>query len=634
MFVGLALLTMLLVRYVVSIPEDWSECPQVCQCKWISGKKTAYCREAGFNVIPTTLNSEMQVLDITGNSISHLPQDAFRSVGLIHLQRLHLKGAGIRYIHKDAFRELTILVEIDLSDNFISTLHPDTFTGNNRLRTIIMNGNPLNELKNAQFPSLPYLKSLEFQNCYIKYVHRDAFLNLPALESLSLKGNKLNYLSEMVFLPTPKLKTLVLDGNPWKCDCKLRNFRNWLLKSKLYSQPLVCTYPSESKDKHWEDVDASKFACAPNVTAVDSIVQGVLSGNVTLKCLVFGDPEPTVSWLFNGYILDNNTFIHDNLPMVEEKQADSKDQKLSLITLFNISDTSAGEYTCKGVNLRGESSINISLILPKEAVATTMKKDENLLKTYMVIVASVACVVLTLLVIILYHTHRCLSRRRRRRNKLKGATSFSDQDKKLLDVSITTTDRQTGSCEGFGSQPDLEMLEQSVQSLPSEMRDQPVHITIESHATDPSISLFPPPPEFSTSTLPHGAFGNIFISVSVGQEPLTSGPGSDSTRFPDLIDVARKGKVSVGTTNPAAESTTGSFFATLPRRSLQHRLKESEVLVSRNGSAGPQYDNMGPRITADGSSTISLPETISMEEIPTPPPPPSCSPMAVDYISL
>lgn len=629
MFVGLALLATLLVRYVVSIPEDWSECPQVCQCKWISGKKSAFCRQAGFNVVPSSLNSEMQVLDITGNSIAHLPPDAFRSVGLIHLQRVYLKSAGIRDVHKDAFRELKILVEIDLSDNFIESLHPDTFAGNDRLRAIYMNNNPLGRLANAQFPSLPHLKSLEFQHCHIAYVHRDAFLHLPGLESLSLNGNKLSFLSETVFLPVPNLKTLVLDGNPWRCDCKLRSLRNWLLQSKLYSRSLVCTRPAESKDRRWEEVDAGKFACAPNTTAVKPVVQGVLGGNITLGCLIFGDPEPRVSWLFNGYVLDNDTFVHDSLPVVEERRADSAAQKWSLLTLFNVSDTSAGEYTCKGLNARGDSSTTISLILPKEAVATTMKKDETLLKRYAVAVASVACVVLALLVITLYHTHRCLSRRRRRRNKLKGATSFSDQDKKLLDVSITTTtDRQTGSCEAFGSQPELQMLEQSVQSLPLELRDQPVHITIESHSTDPSISLFPPPPEFSTSNLPHGAFGNIFISVSVGQEPPSTGTASvaDGTRFPDLIDVSRKAK--------ASESTTGSFFATLPRPSLQHRLKESEVLVSRNGCAGPQYDNMGPRITADGSSTISLPETISMEEIPTPPPPPSCSPMAVDYISL
>ncbi len=619
MFLGLTLL-MLFMRYVASVPEDWSDCPNVCQCKWMSGKKTALCREAGISIIPTSLNADMQVLDLSGNTILNLPKDAFRSVGLIHLQRIYLKRAGIRDIHKDAFRELKILVEVDLSDNSVAVLHPDTFAGNDRLRALYMNGNPLSELKNIQFPDLPHLKSLEFQHCQIRSVDRDAFLHLPALESLSLNGNKLNYLSETVFLPVPNLKTLVLDGNPWKCDCQLRKFRNWLLHSKLYSHSLICTYPLESKGKHWEDVNASEFACPPNVIAHDNVIQGVLGGNATLTCTVYGDPEPTVTWLFNGYTLENESLVQDSLLYIEEKYGEKKGEKWSLVILFNISDSSTGEYTCRGANVRGQSSTNISLILPKEAVATTMKKDETWLRSSMYAVAGAACLLVLFVFAIFCHIRLRIAKKRRRRNKLKGSVTFSDQDKKLLDVSITTTDRQTGSCEGFGSQADVEMLEQSVQSLPLE---QPVHITIESHATDPAISVFPPPPEFSTSVLPHGTFGNIFISVSVGQEPPA---GAESTRYPDLIDVTRKGKTNAGTTpepNP--------YFATLPRRSIQHRLKESEMMVGRGG---PQYDNMGPRITADGSSTISLPETISIEEIPTPPPPPSCSPLTVDYISL
>jgi hypothetical protein len=524
---------MLLVHTVIPVPEDWTVCPGVCQCKWISGKKTALCREASFTMIPDTLNADMQVLDLSSNSIAHLPKDAFRAVGLIHLQRIFLKSSGVYDVHKDAFRELKILVEIDLSDNFISVLHPETFSGNERLRALYMNGNPISELKNVQFPKLPHLKSLEFQHCQIKHIHRDAFLQLPALESLSLNGNKLFHLSETVFLPVPNLKTLVLDGNPWKCDCLLRGFREWLLKSKLYSHSLMCTLPNVSKGKHWEDVNSSEFACAPNVTASNNVIQGILGGNATLKCNVYGDPEPNVSWLFNSYTLDNETSMQDSLSFyVEEQHTERKSEKWSFVMLFNISDTSAGEYTCKGVNIRGEASTNISLILPKEAVATTMKKDETWFISTMFIIGAAASVIFMLMLTLVCHLHRRTVKKKRRRNKLKGSTvSFSDQDKKLLDASITTTDRQTtGSCDGFGSQPDVEMLQQSVQSLPQELREQqPVHITIESRATDPTaLSVFPPPPEFSTSVLPRSTFGNIFISVSVGQEPPLPAPPSIS----------------------------------------------------------------------------------------------------------
>lgn len=74
------------------------------------------------------------MLDLTGNSIPYLTKNAFKSVGLLNLQRIFLKAAGVRELHRDAFKDLTILVEVDLSDNLIATLHQDTFSGNDRLK--------------------------------------------------------------------------------------------------------------------------------------------------------------------------------------------------------------------------------------------------------------------------------------------------------------------------------------------------------------------------------------------------------------------------------------------------------------------------------------------------------------------
>lgn len=242
----------------------------------------------------------------------------------------------------------------------------------------------------------------------------------------------------------------------------------------------------------------------------------------------------------------------------------------------------------------------------------------------------------------------CLCGRKRRRKRgrkkseLKGSVSFTEQEKKLLDVSITTTDRPSNSesVEQL-NQADMEMIESA--SIPLELCE-PVHITIESHGANSGnivplsvpLTVFPPPPEFSTSVLPAGAFGNIFISVSVSQEPNSDGV----IRYPDLLDIPHRSKnasarVSVGT-GPEATLTSSQSFATFPRRPRPKTSDSAEPHVT----LGPVYDNMGPRVTAGGSSTLSLPE-IEESEIPPPPPPPPpplpatlCLPLSVDYISL
>ncbi|VVC40582.1 Immunoglobulin subtype,Immunoglobulin-like domain,Immunoglobulin-like fold,Leucine-rich repeat [Cinara cedri] len=588
---------------------DWADCPKACQCKWSSGKKTALCKDAGFTEIPISLDAEMQVLDLSANSIRGLPEDAFKTVGLLNLQRVFLRGCGIHNVHKDAFRELKILVELDLSDNLIGSLHQETFHGNERLRVLYLNGNPLSEIKEIQFPVLQHLRTLELQHCQIKRVHRDAFLHLSSLESLNLNGNLLKRLSKTVFLPVSKLKTLSLDGNPWVCDCQLRKFRDWFVKSNLYSHPLSCIEPEVLSGNHWENIDPIEFACPPVVKIDRSSVMEDVGNNVTFTCKVTGDPEPEVSWYFNGHNIENYTDQMD-----ENRTWLENDQNMwSVLNIFNVSDVVVGEFTCEARNSRGQMSANVSLALPEVAVATTLSKSKSM---YLVVVVAAASVTGLLFVIgltccICHANKKSGGGRRDSKSNFKGSTSFSDADKRLLDASISTT--QAGSCEMLGgggggsSCQDLELIEQSLQNIPlaSVCDQQPVHITIESHDPNSGVSLYPPPPEFSTSILPTvSGFGNIFISVSVSQEP----PDQES-RYPDLLDMQHRGQkqsVSVGTNHQPMKSVL------------------------------PHYDNMGPRITATGSCTnlSSISNSgESSDDIPPPPPPPLCT-GHTDYVAL
>lgn len=381
------------------------------------------------------------------------------------------------------------------------------------------------------------------------------------------------------------LKTLILDGNPWRCDCELRGFRDWFLASKLNSVSLSCSEPEHLVDRLWEDVSAEEFACYPQVFISPQLqVQAEAGGNVSFGCHVLGDPEPQVSWLYEGYPINHTWLVIE----AEEGLLD----KWVNISVYNVSDADVGLYTCVAKNLLGSAISNVTLVLPEVVTATTLSKSETKIVWWGLVIVSAAVGFSAVFTVIAVCCVR--NQKRTQRRNMKTSVSFTDQEKKLLDVSIaTTTDRGTGSNEALS--PELELVEP------------PVHITIEREPLP--LAVFPPPPEFSSSGggggsgLPTTNFGNIFISVSVSRDPSI-----DVSRCPDLLDLPHRPK-------PVYHG-----MATLPRRPCPV----------------PHYDNMGPRVTAGGSSTLSLPGSAApaVTELPPPPPPPNCVPLTPEFVSL
>jgi outer membrane protein assembly factor BamA len=70
--------------------------------------------------------------DLNENNISYLNREEFASnLHLLNLQKIYIKQSKVKHVHKEAFKNLKILVEIDLSENEIETIDKQTFAGKN-----------------------------------------------------------------------------------------------------------------------------------------------------------------------------------------------------------------------------------------------------------------------------------------------------------------------------------------------------------------------------------------------------------------------------------------------------------------------------------------------------------------------
>ncbi|XP_023163522.2 uncharacterized protein LOC111594458 [Drosophila hydei] len=580
--------------------EDWSlSCASNCTCKWTNGKKSAICSSLQLTSIPNTLSTELQVLVLNDNHIPYLNREEFSALGLLNLQRIYLKKSEVQYIHKESFRNLKILVEIDLSDNKLEMLDKDTFMGNDRLRILYLNGNPLKRLSAYQFPILPHLRTLDMHDCLISYIDPMSLANLNLLEFLNLKNNLLESLSEYVFQHMGNLKTLSLEENPWQCNCKLRKFRNWYVGSRLSSVSLVCKGPPVQKDRTWDSVDDELFGCPPRVEIFNNeeATNIDIGSNTTFSCLVYGDPLPEVSWELNGKILDNDNVLFDT-------ESITSDKLWSNLTVFNVSSLDAGTYACTGSNLIGSMTQNISIYL-SEIVQHVLVKTPETFWYFGLIMGIFGTVFLLIAISFVVCLCKRTTRQHRHANKagVKSSVSFNDQEKKLLDSSVTTTTNDRGDSYGIDNNPSsinktdstlgfnqieihaveshrsgLAQQQQQQQqqvhaagqgqagqhmrqqlmtvkdptcgliSVPTSMASYQHQHQLHSHSHSHghgqmseefplNVGVFPPPPEFCSNIVPNPTFGNIFIRVSVTQDMLD---GADINMYPDLLNIPKR----------------------------------------------------------------------------------------------
>lgn len=291
-----------------ALADFLDHCPKDCNCKWANGKREADCTRAGFTAVPTHLDHEIQILRMTHSYVRVLGNEVFKAAGLLNLQRIFMNHCHVQEIHSMAFKNLRILVELDLSNNNLTHLEPETFSGNERLQTLTLSHNKIASIAPYVFPLLKHLKTIDLSHNFIDEIHRHTFENLGnSVEALNIDNNRLGALREEVFLPLTNLKSLQLHSNPWNCDCHLKNFRDWVVYRGLYTYPTSCQEPERLADKLWQDVDPKDFACKPDIRVPQSVVFSQPGANVTLSCFIIGNPMPDAKWVLKGRIVNNNT---------------------------------------------------------------------------------------------------------------------------------------------------------------------------------------------------------------------------------------------------------------------------------------------------------------------------------------
>lgn len=410
----------LLVAFTLA--DFTNNCPQECKCVWASGNKQADCSQSHLENIPRNLSSEIQNLELTGNDLYEITRLAFQEVGLINLKKLVLRECKLLTIQRNGFSGLAIMIELDLSKNDLKTLHADTFRETVKIRWILLNDNKLEKLEDGLFNNLQFLQKVDLSNNKIFQIGMKTFINVPKLNILRLDGNKLEHLKIDTLSALTSLSNLDVHDNPWRCDCYLQPFRNWVISKNFYTSPISCVEPPKVHGKLWKELDSSDFACKPSIVYPSASTTLRTSDiNITLSCQVNGNPLPEINWVYHAQIIDGS-YKYPGEIKYYITQADMENSKWVNLTIVDVDTTDNGEYLCVAKNPGGveERSVTLAVINSSTpGIVVPPGMDKNVLMPVLIGLSCSAAVVLIVLVIICY----CCCKRGRGHAKKKADAS-------------------------------------------------------------------------------------------------------------------------------------------------------------------------------------------------------------------
>ncbi|XP_039614634.1 leucine-rich repeat-containing protein 70-like [Polypterus senegalus] len=342
---------------------------------------------------------KLEILSIKGNLLCQIPSRLFEHLG--NLKWLDLSGNPIKLITSASLKGLKNLLYLSVENAKIKHIDIHAFDELKKLKHLVLSNNYINVIYPNTFSFLKHLKYLHLDRNNISNLHSKTFYGVAfSLKLLNLRDNKLAYLHSNVFRSLDSLIFVNVSKNPWQCDCRLLELRNWLVSSSVMMN-VHCQHPPHLQDRLLRYINIDEFgACIVSnysynfhSTSVYSVTNDAkLTSNTSF--LPLSSPRPSTSFrmkLTSGIFapLSKKLFAYESTTHVTS-------QSPLEVSLLNVQENITALQSAVSENL-GASVPFQSLITCEKKLAKLNQSFDILLGVFVLLCALVVAMTYKLL---------------------------------------------------------------------------------------------------------------------------------------------------------------------------------------------------------------------------------------------
>ncbi|XP_022080676.1 adhesion G protein-coupled receptor A3-like [Acanthaster planci] len=262
-------------------------------------------------------------------------------------------------------------VQLDLSNNQITSLRQNTFAGLSSLLQLNLSGNCISYIEPKSFDGLDQLQKLDLSRNRLGGVNNSMFVGLGNLVDLSISYNQISTIAAASFDRLQEIVYLDFASDYLVCDCQLKWIVRWMKDNKVrIADTTVCAFPQSMRGEKVRQLKRKELHCdwpleLPMFELEPDNSQVVFKGDtIPIECRAtyLEGAEERIQWFKSGRLLKTNLTAGVNITTTVLRDQ-ARIRSTLLLYKIQMDGTSIWDIECRVTTSRGIKRKRVTVII-------------------------------------------------------------------------------------------------------------------------------------------------------------------------------------------------------------------------------------------------------------------------------